>query len=128
MHGAPPVCVDSGDPGDVNDNWLVSTADEFIAQTVYEITHSRTWRQGNNAIVINFDEGDDNAGCCGTTPGGGRALAVVVRNHGPRGLQDATPYNRYSLLSTLRARLRASLPGGRLRHDGREADGAAVRG
>src|SRR5207248_6693877 len=55
---------------------------------------------GTNAIVINFDEGDDNAGCCGTNPGGGRALAVVVTNHGPRGLQDETPYNHYSLLRT----------------------------
>jgi Phosphoesterase family len=100
MHGAPPVCVDSGNPGDINDNWLVSTADAFVAQAVYEITRSKVWEQGNNAIVINFDEGDDNAGCCGTTPGGGRALAVVVTNRGPRGLYDATPYNHYSLLST----------------------------
>jgi hypothetical protein len=101
MHGAPPVCIDSGNPRDVNDNWLVSTADAFVAQTVYEITNSPVWRHGNNAIVINFDEGDNNAGCCGTNPGGGRALAVVVTNHGPRALSDATPYNHYSLLSTL---------------------------
>ena len=100
MHGAPPVCVDSGNPGDVDDNWLVSTADEFAAQAVYEITRSSVWRHGNNAIVINFDEGDDSAGCCGTNPGGGRALAVVVTNRGPRNLQDATPYNHYSLLQT----------------------------
>jgi hypothetical protein len=100
MHGAPPVCVDSGNPGDVDDNWLVSTADAFVAQAVHDITHSQMWLQGNNAIVINFDEGDDNAGCCGTNPGGGRALAIVVTNRGPRGVADATPYNHYSLLAT----------------------------
>lgn len=100
MHGAPPVCVDSGNPGDINDNWLVSTADAFAAQTVHAITHSKVWLHGNNAIVINFDEGDDNAGCCGTNPGGGRALAIVITNRGPRGASDATPYNHYSLLAT----------------------------
>jgi Phosphoesterase family len=100
MHGAPPVCIDSGDPGDVDDNQLVSTADAFLAKTVYEISHAAVWRHGNNAIVITFDEGDDDAGCCGTDPGGGRALTIVITNHGPRGLSDPTPYNHYSLLST----------------------------
>lgn len=101
MHGAPPVCVDSGSPRDINDNWLVSTADAFVAAAVYRISHSPVWRSGNNAIVINFDEGDDNAGCCGTNPGGGRALAIVITNHGEHAISDATPYNHYSLLATL---------------------------
>jgi hypothetical protein len=100
MHGAPPVCVDSGNPGDVDDNWLVSTADAFVAQTVHEITHAQVWRHGNNAIVINFDEGGDNAGCCGTNPGGGRALAIVVTNRSANSVADSTPYNHYSLLAT----------------------------
>lgn len=103
MHGAPPVCIDSGDPGDVDDNQLVSTADSFVAKTVGQITNSRVWASGNNAIVITFDEGDggDNTGCCGSTSGGGRALTVVVTNHGPRHAVDATSYNHYSLLSTV---------------------------
>jgi hypothetical protein len=103
MHGAPPVCVDSGDPGDINDNWLVSTADAFVARTVHQITNAPVWKRGNDAIVIVFDEGDDNASCCGLPSGnaGGRALAIVVTNHGPRGLQDSTPYDHYSLLATL---------------------------
>jgi hypothetical protein len=103
MHGAPPVCVDSGNPGDVNDNWLVTTADTFIAKTVAQISSSPVWTSGNNAIVITFDEGDsgDNSGCCGSTQGGGHALTVVVTNHGQRHQVDATPYNHYSLLSGL---------------------------
>jgi hypothetical protein len=103
MHGAPPVCVDSGNPGDVNDNWLVSAADAFVARSVHEITNAPVWRQGNDAIVIAFDEGDDNSSCCGLPSGnaGGRALAIVVTNHGPRSLQDPTPYDHYSLLATL---------------------------
>jgi hypothetical protein len=101
MHGAPPVCVDSGNSGDVDDNWLVSTADAFVAQAVYDISHSPVWHRGNDAIVINFDEGTGTSGCCNTNPGGGRALAVVITNRGPRGVTDATPYNHYSLLATL---------------------------
>lgn len=103
MHGAPPVCVDSGNPGDIDDNYLVSTADKFVASTVSQITNAPVWRHSNNAIVITFDEGDngDNSGCCGATTGGGRALTVVVTNHGPRHLVDPTPYNHYSLLSAL---------------------------
>jgi hypothetical protein len=103
MHGAPPVCADSGNPGDADDNWLVSNADSFLARTVSQITKSRGWTQGNNAIVVNFDEGDngDNSGCCGSTTGGGHALTVVVTNRGPRHAVDPTPSNHYSLLSTI---------------------------
>jgi hypothetical protein len=103
MHGAPPVCADSGNPGDVDDNYLVSTADAFLARTVSQITRSSVWTHGSNAIVIAFDEGasGDNSGCCGSKTGGGHALTVVVTNRGPQHLADPTPYNHYSLLSAL---------------------------
>jgi phospholipase C len=100
MHGSPPWCEDSGDPGDVNDNRLVSDADAYLGRTVAAITRSAQWQQGRNAIVITFDEGDDNAGCCGV-PGAGRVATVVITNHGPRGLQDPAPYSHYSLLATV---------------------------
>src|SRR5262249_51952689 len=58
MHGAPPWCVDSGKPGDVDDIYLVSQGDKFIGQTVNEITSSPVWATGNDAIVITFDEGN----------------------------------------------------------------------
>ena len=32
--------------------------------------------------------------------GGGHIPTIVITNHGPRGLQDQTPYNHYSLLRT----------------------------
>lgn len=93
MHGAPPVCVDSGNPRDVDDNALVSSADAFIAQAVYRISHAPVWRHGNNAIVINFDEGDNNAGCSGIRSGGGRALAVVITNRARGRVIDRTAYD-----------------------------------
>jgi hypothetical protein len=103
MHGAPPYCVDSGDPGDVNDNALVGLADKLVARTVDAIEKAPFWSRGNNAIVITFDEGadGDTSGCCGTVPGNGRVATIVITSHGPRGLKDATPYNHYSLLQTL---------------------------
>ncbi len=102
MHGAPPWCNDSGNPGDPLDNQLVSVGDSFVKQTVDQITGSPFWSTGNNAIVITFDEGadGDTGGCCDANPGTGRIATIVIASHGPRGLQDSTPYNHYSLLQT----------------------------
>jgi Phosphoesterase family len=103
MHGAPPYCVDSGDPGDESDNALVGIADKLVGKIVDQITLAPFWSHGNNAIVITFDEGSDGdtSGCCGTVPGNGQVATIVITSHGPRGLKDPTPYNHYSLLQSL---------------------------
>jgi hypothetical protein len=103
MHGAPPYCVDSGDPGSEADNALVGMADKLAGKVVDQIMHAAFWPRGNNAIVITFDEGadGDTSGCCGTVPGNGRVTTIVITSHGPRGLKDPTPYNHYSLLQSL---------------------------
>jgi len=107
MHGAPPYCVDSGEPGDESDNALVGIADTLAGKIVDQITHAPFWLHGNNAIVITFDEGadGDTSGCCGTNPGNGQVTTIVITSHGPRGLKDATPYNHYSLLQSLQSAL-----------------------
>jgi hypothetical protein len=92
MHGAPPWCVDSGNPGDLADNWLVAQGDRFIGKTVSEITSSSMWKKGNNAIVLTWDEGDAPSDTI---------VTIVVTSHGPRGVQDATSYSHYSLLASL---------------------------
>jgi hypothetical protein len=70
------------------------------------------WREGRNALVVTFDEGSTNLGCCDggddpfnstTNSGGGRVVAVVIRNHGSQALQDPTPYNHHSLVASLQA-------------------------
>jgi hypothetical protein len=94
MHGAPPWCVDSTLQFTPDDNWLVSTGDAFVGQTVSEITSAPVWSQGRNAIVVTFDEGSG----AGT---GGRVATIVIANHGPHGLRDHATYNHYSLLATL---------------------------
>ncbi len=101
QHGDPPYCVDSGTLGDRQDQHLVATGDRYLGDTVSAITHAPMWSRGNNAVVVVYDEGDDTAGVAPANPGGGKVATVVVTSHGPRKLQDSTPYTHYSLLKTI---------------------------
>ncbi len=92
MHGAPPWCVDSDNPGTVDDNWLVANGDKFVGHTVNAITSSTAWKSGNNAIVITWDEGNFATD---------QIVAIVITNHGPRQFSDSTNYNHYSLSASL---------------------------
>ena len=113
---------------DANDAALKLKADAFVKSAVRTITHSRAWT-AKSAIVIVTDENDftgneetggweSAAGCCdspyvpakdprvsalwpGGTYGGGLIPAIVVTAHGPRHVVDSTPYNHYSLLTTI---------------------------
>jgi hypothetical protein len=91
---------------------LIRRGDKAIGDIVDEIVASPAWSSGKNiAIVVTFDEDSTNSagqqGCCGYDPnsaanfGGGRVATIVVTNHGPRHVEDATPYNHYSLLRTV---------------------------
>lgn len=88
-----------------DDATLIQQGDAYVASVVTAITSADFWRQGNNAIVITWDENDFGTsgvtGCCDANPGGGHVATIVVRNHHPRGMQDNTPYNHYSLLQTI---------------------------
>lgn len=116
MHGrgadpnTPPDCLKS------NPEALIARGDRVIGELVESIRRSSLWHAPENAaIVITFDEndrserGDQDQGCCGYEPdstanfGGGRIPTIVITNHGPRQLQDSTPYNHYSLLRTTEA-------------------------
>jgi len=101
MHGDPTYCLDSGNIGDPQNQHLVAVGDAYLGRLVSEITQARFWARGNNAIVVTFDEGDDSAGCCDAVPGAGQVATVVITSHGPRGVQDASPANHYSLLSSI---------------------------
>jgi Phosphoesterase family len=101
MHGDPPFCVDSGNIGDPQQQHLDSVGDFYLGQLVSEITHAKFWAQGNNAIIITYDNGDNNAGCCDANPGGGQIATIVVTSHGPRGVKDNQPANHYSTLQSI---------------------------
>jgi phospholipase C len=123
MHGinspkAPQECR-KGDDG------LVRSGDAMLKMLIAEMQASPIWRRGNTAIVITWDE-DGEAdripgapqSCCvvdAHNPGGGRIPTIVVTNHGPRGVADATPYDHYSLLRTIEDAFRLD---GHLRHAG----------
>jgi hypothetical protein len=101
QHGDPPYCIDSGSAGKPQDQRLIATGDQYLGELVNNITSAPFWAKGNNAVAIVYDEGNGSAGCCNASTGGGRAATVVVTSHGPRKLQDPTPYNHYSLLQTI---------------------------
>ena len=103
MHGSPPDCVDSGNPGDPQENRLIGDGDTLLGSIVSQLTGASFWSKGNNAIVVTFDEGmdGDTSGCCDANPGSGRVATVVITSKGPRGVSDNTKYNHYSLLQTL---------------------------
>ncbi|MGI8695259.1 MAG: alkaline phosphatase family protein [Mycobacteriales bacterium] len=131
---------------DPNDASLKAKADTFVRGAVRTITHSRAWTR-HSAIVIVTDENDftGNAetggwesanGCCdspyvaaadprvsaswpGGTYGGGLIPAIVVTASGPRHVVDHTPYNHYSLLTTIEDNWRL----GHIGHAGDRAGG-----
>jgi hypothetical protein len=119
-------CPYGSTSNDANDVALKQKADAFVAGAVHTITTSRAWT-GNSAIFIVADESDyngdeanggwaDASGCCdspvlpagsiaptwpGGLYGGGLSPAVVITTNGPRHAVSSTPYNHYSLLTTI---------------------------
>ncbi len=104
MHGLP-ECP--------NPEQLIRTGDAQMGKLADQIMQSSIWSApDNSAIVVTWDEDSNPAnkpepqGCCGFDPksaanfGGGHIATLVITNHGPRGVVDATPYNHYSLLRT----------------------------
>jgi hypothetical protein len=80
----------------VTDAWLMQLFDKLIPALERE--------SNNYLIVLTWDEGKDNAFCCGLPEEGGGRIAVVlisplVKNH----FKDATSYSHYSLLKTISA-------------------------
>src|SRR5262249_53539157 len=53
---------------------------------------SSLWQAGNNAIVVTFDEGNT---------ANSQILTIVITSHGPRGVQDKTSFNHFSLLASI---------------------------
>jgi hypothetical protein len=113
---------------DANDASLKQKADAFVHNAVDTITGSAAWTR-NSAIIIVTDENDFTGnpttggwesadGCCdspyvakgdvrvnaawpGGTFGGGLIPAIVVTGIGPGHLVSHTPYNHYSMLTTI---------------------------
>jgi hypothetical protein len=87
------------------DATLIPAGDQYVSATVQAIMGSATWQQGNNAIIITWDENDFSAsnGFPTITSAGGHVATIVIANHGPRGVQYGGPSNHYALLLTIQA-------------------------
>lgn len=55
-------------------------------------------------LLITFDEGSSNAGCCGNAHGG-RVATILIGPEVQKGIRLRHPYSHYSLLATLEDRL-----------------------
>jgi hypothetical protein len=104
----PNQCFDMHGTGGCGSTSLITLGDSYVAAAVNQIMSSQVWNEGNNAIVITWDEddfsdsGQPGTGCCGANPGGGHVATIVIKNHGHDGhVVDNTAYNHYSLLRTM---------------------------
>ncbi len=95
MHGEG---INLGDCSVARWSALIKRGDDAIKRITDAIMATPTWKSSELcAVVIVFDEDDSGS----REGGGGRVLAIVVTNHGPRGIVDPTPYTHYSLLRTI---------------------------
>jgi len=79
---------------------LMQLGDVALKHIVTAIKRSPVWRQGNNAIVVVWDEDDYSI-----SPTVNKVLLIVDTNYGSHGLQSATAYNHFSLLKSIEGSL-----------------------
>jgi phosphatidylinositol-3-phosphatase len=79
----------------------VATADQWLGLVVDNILHSTAFDQ-NSLLVITFDEGTTDTGCCGLpSKAGGKIATLLISKLVKPGFQDTTQYTHYSLLKTI---------------------------
>ena len=75
---------------------LMQLGDIALKQIVTAIKQSPVWKQGQNAIVVVWDEDDYSV-----APTTNNVLLIVDTNYGSHGVQSATAYNHFSLLKSI---------------------------
>jgi phospholipase C len=79
---------------------LIYRGDVSVQTIVESIKASPSWSQGQNAIVVAWDENDYS-----TAPNTNQVMLIVDTNYAMGGRQSARRYTHYSLLKTLEAGL-----------------------
>jgi hypothetical protein len=102
QHGrgnAGPFCAfdpnDNGTQAGLNPA-LIQQGDVTVRRLVTAIKESPMWFQGQNAIVVVWDEDDYSV-----APTTNQVLLIVDTSYGVHGIQSAQPYNHFSLLKTI---------------------------
>lgn len=75
---------------------LLQRGDATLRRIVTGIKQSSVWKQGQNAIVVLWDEDDYSV-----TPTVNKVLVIVDTNYGAHGLQSSAAYNHFSLLKSI---------------------------
>jgi hypothetical protein len=87
----PNLCDDTHD-------CAVAAGDRFLARTVPAILRELG---PHGFVVITWDEGSTNAGCCGGVAAGGRVATIVAGPDVRPGARDARPLDSYGILRTV---------------------------
>jgi len=77
---------------------LIYQGDVTVQKLVGAIKRSPAWREGNNAIVVVWDENDYS-----TAPNINQVVLIVDTNYGAHGMKSGQRYNHFSLLKSLEA-------------------------
>ena len=75
---------------------LIYRGDVTLQRIVQSIWDSPAWQEGDNAIVVWWDENDYSL-----APNVNKVLVIVYTNYGRHGVQSPVLYNHFSLLKTL---------------------------
>jgi phospholipase C len=78
------------------DATVIQMGDATVEKLVVAIKSSEAWKEGNNAIIVMWDENDFS-----NSPN--LVGMVVDTNYGVHGIKSGKPYNDHSLLKTLEA-------------------------
>ena len=82
----------------------LKVTDAWLGRVVDSILHSPVFDE-NSLLVLTFDEGTSNEGCCDPSPlaQGGRVATALISLLVKKGFEDSTVYSHYSLLKTISA-------------------------
>jgi hypothetical protein len=77
---------------------LIYEGDVTLQRLVTAIQSSQAWREGNNAIVVVWDENDYSL-----APNINQVVLIVDTNYGVHGVQSSRRYTHFSLLKSIEA-------------------------
>jgi hypothetical protein len=107
---SPNLCDDGHDCG-------VGGGDKFLARTVPALVHELG---PHGFLVLTWDEGSSNRGCCGGAAQGGQVATIVAGPDVRRGSRASAPVDHYGVLGTIEQALGLSALGGAAdQHSGR---------